>query len=192
SAGVLDEGILAQLDWDRVSRLFESKGYGSWLLHQQTKSLELHFFILKSSLLILLGSSCQVDYTANNTFFDSLASHRRSAGLPATAINWSGGSGGGLATISGARDEAMWSSLGVKFVSPDLAMQVFDKLMHRDVDQIAVAVADWPTYSAKVGKPRFLAAFLNRNDVFGSSKFAQVKVAPDVPRMAANDQARQR
>src|SRR5215813_2070492 len=192
SAGVLDDGILAQLDWDRFARLFEPKVYGSWLLHEHTKSLELDFFILKSSLLSLLGSAGQGNYTASNTFLDSLAAHRRAAGLPATAINWSAWSGGGLATISGARGEAMWSSLGVKFVSPDLAMQVFDKLMHRDVDQIAVAVADWPTYAAKVGKPRFLAELLNRNEVFGSSKFAQGKVAPDVPRMAANDQARQR
>src|SRR5262249_24882727 len=113
SAGVLDDGILAQLDWDRFARLFEPKVYGSWLLHQHTKSLELDFFILKSSLLSLLGSAGQGNYTASNTFLDSLAAHRRAAGLPATAINWSAWSGGGLATISGARGEAMWSSLRV-------------------------------------------------------------------------------
>ena len=33
-------------------------------------------------------------------------------------------------------------------------MQVFDKLMHHDVEQIAIAAADWPTYAGKVGKPR--------------------------------------
>ena len=31
SAGVLDDGILAQLDWDRFPRLFEPRVYGSWL-----------------------------------------------------------------------------------------------------------------------------------------------------------------
>ena len=94
----------------------------------------LDFFILQSSLLSLLGSAGQGNYSAGNTFLDSLAAHRRAAGLPATAINWSAWSGGGLATVSGARGEAMWSSLGVKFISPDLAMQAFDKLMHRDVE----------------------------------------------------------
>ena len=63
SAGVLDDGILAQLDWDRFARLFEPKVYGSWLLHEYTKSLELDFFILKSSLLSLLGSAGQANYT---------------------------------------------------------------------------------------------------------------------------------
>src|SRR5262245_11717535 len=191
SAGVLDDGILAQLDWDRLARLFEPKGYGSWLLHQHTKSLELDFFIMKSSLLSLFGSAGTVNYTASNTLLDSLAAHRRAAGLPATAINWSAWSGGGLATISGARGEAMWSSLGVKFVSPDLAMQVFDKLMHRDVDQIAVAVADWPTYAGKVGKPPFLAELVNGNEVLGSAKSAQEKISPDAPSLAVNGQARQ-
>ena len=169
---------LAQLDWDRFARVFEPKVYGSWLLHEYTKSLELDFFILQSSLLSLLGSAGQGNYSASNTFLDSLAAHRRAAGLPTTAINWSAWSGGGLATVSGARGEAMWSSLGVKFVSPDLAMQAFDKLMHRDVDQIAVAVADWPTYAGKVGKPPFLAELLNRNENFGSPKICPRKGHP--------------
>jgi surfactin synthase thioesterase subunit/acyl carrier protein len=175
SVGVLDDGILAQLDWDRFARVFEPKVYGSWLLHEHTKSLELDFFILQSSVLSLLGSAGQANYSASNTFADSLAAHRRVVGLPATAINWSAWSGGGLATASGARGEAMWSSLGVKFVSPDLAMESFDKLMHRDLDQIAVAIADWPTYAGKVGNPPFLAELLNGQVVLGSPKSARSK-----------------
>jgi surfactin synthase thioesterase subunit/acyl carrier protein len=186
SAGVLDDGILAQLDWDRFSTLFEPRVYGSWLLHEHTRSLELDFFILKSSLLSLLGSAGQGNYTASSAFLDSLAAHRRAAGLPATAINWSAWSGGGLAAASGARGEAMWSSLGVKFLSPDLAMQAFDELMHRDVGQIAVAAADWPTYVGKVGEPPFLSELPNGTKVSEPSK-----AAPEMLPMAVNDQARQ-
>jgi surfactin synthase thioesterase subunit/NAD(P)-dependent dehydrogenase (short-subunit alcohol dehydrogenase family)/acyl carrier protein len=178
SVGVLDDGILAQLDWDRFARVFEPKVYGSWLLHEHTKSLELDFFILQSSLLSLLGSAGQANYSASNTFADSLAAHRRVVGLPATAINWSAWSGGGLATASGVRGEAMWSSLGVKFVSPDLAMESFDKLMRRDLDQIAVAIADWPTYAGKVGNPPFLAELLNGHAVLGSPKSARPNTDP--------------
>ena len=178
SVGVLDDGILAQLDWDRFARVFEPKVYGSWLLHENTKSLELDFLILQSSVLSLLGSAGQANYSASNTFVDSLAAHRRAAGLPAMAINWSAWSGGGLATASGARGEAMWSSLGVKFVSPDLAMKSFDTLMHRDVDQIAVAIADWPTYAGKVGNPPFLAELMNGREVLGPSKSARANGEP--------------
>jgi acyl transferase domain-containing protein/surfactin synthase thioesterase subunit/aryl carrier-like protein len=191
SAGILDDGILAQLDWDRFARVFAPKIYGSWLLHEHTKSLELDFFILQSSLLSLLGSAGQANYSASNTFLDSLAAHRRSAGLPATAINWSAWSEGGLATRSGARGEEMWSSLGVKFISPDLAMQSFDRLMHRDVEQIAVAIADWSTYAGKVGKPPFLAELDHADAGSGSYQSAprrRVAAAPSVP---VNGDARQ-
>ena len=190
SAGVLDDGILTLLDWDRFSRVFEPKVYGSWLLHEYTKSLELDFFILQSSLLSLLGSAGQANYSAGNTFLDSLAAHRRGLGLPATAINWSAWSGGGLATASGARGKAMWSSLGVKFVSPDLAMQAFDELMRRDVEQIAVAAADWPTYAGKVGKPLFLAELLIGNEHSGSPKPTQAKRAMAAPPMPGNGDRR--
>ena len=183
SAGVLDDGILALLDWDRFSRVFEPKVYGSWLLHEATKSLELDFFVLQSSLLSQLGSAGQANYSAGNSFLDSLAAHRRGVDLPATAINWSAWSEGGLATVSGARGEAMWSALGIKFISPDLAMRAFDALMHRNVEQTAVAVADWPTYAGKVGKPPFLAELLEVREGFGPPKPgpAASATAPLVP-----------
>src|SRR5262245_26395807 len=191
SAGVVDDGILAQLDWDRFAPLFEPRVYGSWLLHEHTKSLELDFFILKSSLLSLLGSAGQANYTASSAFLDSLMAHRRAAGLPATAINWCAWSGGGLATVSGARGEAMWSSLGVEFVSPDRAMRLFDQLMHRDVDQIAVAIADWPTYAGKVGKPLFLAELLSVSEALGPSNLNDAKIGLAAAPVATNGHARQ-
>ncbi len=190
SAGVLDDGILAQLGWDRFAPLFEPRVYGSWLLHEHTRSLDLDFFILKSSLLSLLGSAGQGNYTASAAFLDSLAAHRRAAGLPATVINWTAWSGGGLAAASGARGEAMLSALGVKFIAPDLAMQAFDELMRRDVDQIAVAVADWPTYAAKTGRPPLLAELVERRDDAATPRSPPGGVAP-VPRVATNGQARQ-
>jgi surfactin synthase thioesterase subunit/acyl carrier protein len=191
SAGVLDDGILAQLEWDRFVRLFEPRVYGSWLLHEYTKSLELDFFIVKSSLLSLLGSAGQGNYTASSAFLDSLGAYRRAVGLPATVINWCAWSGGGLATVSGTRGEAMWSSLGVEFLSPDRAMRAFDKLMHRDVDQIAVAVADWPTYAGRVGEPPLLAELLNRNQVSDLPKSVQASVVPAASSAAVNGQGRQ-
>ncbi|HKS85686.1 MAG TPA: SDR family NAD(P)-dependent oxidoreductase [Pseudolabrys sp.] len=170
SVGILDDGILAQLDWGRFTRVFEPKVYGSWLLHEHTRSCDLDFFILQSSVLSLLGSAGQANYSASNSFVDSLAAHRRVAGLPGTAINWSAWSGGGLATASGARGEEMWSSLGIKFVSPERAMECFDSLMQRAPDQIAVAIADWPAYARKVGNPTFLAELLDGKEALGSVK----------------------
>lgn len=161
AAGVLDDGILANLAWPSFETVFHSRVYGSWLLHHYTQQLNLDFFLLNSSLLSLLGSAGQGNYTASSAFMDSLAGHRRLHGKPGTAINWCAWSEGGLATKSGARGEAMWSSLGVEYISPDTAMQAFDRLMQMQTDQIALAVADWPTYAAKVGHSTLLTELLD-------------------------------
>ncbi|MGN6569996.1 MAG: type I polyketide synthase [Pseudolabrys sp.] len=157
SAGVLDDGILARMNWARFAPLFASRVYGSWLLHEQTKAMELDFFVLNSSLLSVLGSAGQANYTSSAAFLDCLAAHRRAVGLPAIAINWCAWSEGGLATVSGARGQEMWSSLGMKDLVPSEAMELFDRLMLRDVGQIALAVADWPIYARRVGSPPFLS-----------------------------------
>src|SRR5262249_41660303 len=102
-------------------------------------------------------------------------------------------------TFAGARGEAMWASLGVEFLAPDLAMRAFDELMHRDIDQIAVAAADWPTYAGKVGEPPFLSELSQGTNVSvgskhseeGGSKPSEEKAVPDVLPRAVNDQARQ-
>ncbi|MGH9694339.1 MAG: KR domain-containing protein, partial [Bryobacteraceae bacterium] len=157
-------------------------------MHEHTKSLELDFFIVQSSILSLLGSAGQANYSAANAFLDSLASHRRSVDLPAAAINWSAWSGGGLAIASGARGEAMWSSLGVQFISPDVAMQAFDDVMHRDVEHIAIADTDWPTYAGKVGNPAFLADLLTGDEK--PAKAAQRKTQQAAPAIPPNGKAR--
>ena len=58
--------------------------------------------------------------------------------------------------------------------------------MHRDVDQIAVAVADWPTYAGKVGNPPFLAELLNGREVLGPSKSARANGEPAAAVVQAN------
>ena len=63
--------------------------------------------------------------------------------------------------ISGARGEAMWSSLGMKFVSPDRGIRLFDQMMRHEMDQVAVVDADWLTFVGKIGMPRFLSELVN-------------------------------
>ena len=103
-------------------------------------------------------------------------------------INWCAWSEGGLATVSGARGEAMWSALGMKFVSPAIAMQMFDQLMHRDVDQIAIADAHWPTYASKIPNPAFLSELFDRSAVAKAPSAAPASVRPNSPPIAGGRQ----
>ncbi|HXD44446.1 MAG TPA: SDR family NAD(P)-dependent oxidoreductase [Pseudolabrys sp.] len=184
SAGVLDDGVLARQTWDRFAPLFAPRVTGSWLLHEQTKAMELDFFVLNSSLLSVLGSAGQANYTASAAFLDCLAAHRRAVGLPAVAVNWCAWSEGGLATVSGARGQEMWSRLGMKDLAPGPAMDLFDRLMQRDTGQIAIAVADWPVYAGRVGKPAFLSELVEPGEKAAPAKPAS-RGGADIARLIA-------
>ncbi len=77
AAGVLDDGVLTQQQWQRFSRVLAPKVRGAWLLHHFSRNLPLDFFILFSSTASVLGAPGQGNYAAANAFMDGLAYFRR-------------------------------------------------------------------------------------------------------------------
>ena len=158
-AGVLDNTIVGQMDWRKFARVTKPKVKGAWLLHRYTRDLD--FFVLHSSVLSLIGSAGQGNYTAANAFLDALGSHRRALGLPATVINWTAWDRAGLASTAGPSNVEMWRAMGLRYLSPDDGMRVFERLMHPPVGQAAVAIADWSKYVQQFPHPpRFYASLL--------------------------------
>ncbi|BCR99671.1 putative secondary metabolism biosynthetic enzyme [Aspergillus luchuensis] len=83
--------VLADAPLDNMTRAKGSaatapKIKGSWSLHQ-ILGQNVDFFVLLSSVSGTIGNSAQSNYSAGNTFDDSLAAHRRSLGLPAISLN---------------------------------------------------------------------------------------------------------
>jgi len=62
------------------------KVHGSWNLHEVLPH-DMQFFIMLSSACGIIGNRGQANYAAGNTYQDALAYHRRSKGLPATALD---------------------------------------------------------------------------------------------------------
>lgn len=141
SAGVLDDGLAERMDWPRFRRALAPKLDAGWWLHKHSAGLK--EFVLFSSVLSLIGSGGQINYTAGNACLDALAGHRRRLGLPALAVNWGPWAEAGLAAELG----EVWAARGMHSITPELGRQAFDALFDAVTpDHAAVAVADWPAF----------------------------------------------
>ncbi|MFJ7150328.1 SDR family NAD(P)-dependent oxidoreductase [Streptomyces sp. NPDC100445] len=127
AAGVVDNGVLATLDADRVDRVLRPKVDAAWNLHELTRDKDLSAFVLLSSTAGLLVGGGQANYAAANTFLDGLAAHRRSLGLPGVSLAyglWSGA--GGMSDGIDAADLERLRRLGLPPLTPGQGLRAFD------------------------------------------------------------------
>ncbi len=147
AAGVLQDGLLEQLDAAALDSVLRPKMMGGWLLHRLLKDAPLDFFVLFSSAGSLLGQPGQGNYAAANAFLDALAHYRRALGKPALSINWGAWSGLGFAeTPGGKRVAARLALAGIKSIAPRQALEVMERLLRQRSIQVVVVPVDWERY----------------------------------------------
>ncbi len=147
AAGVLQDGLLMQLDAAAMDSVLRPKMIGGWLLHRLLKDDALDFFVLFSSAGSLLGQPGQGNYAAANAFLDALAHHRRALGKPALSINWGAWSGLGFAETPGGKRLATHLALaGIRSIAPAQALAAMDRLLGHGAVQVAVVPVDWGRY----------------------------------------------
>jgi len=130
AAGVLQDGLVVQLDAAALTTVFRPKVTGGWLLHRLLQDDPLDFFVLFSSAGSVLGQPGQGNYAAANAFLDALAHHRRAQGQPALSINWGAWAGKGFAdSVGGKRLAARLALLGISSIAPEQAMEILGRLL---------------------------------------------------------------
>ncbi|WP_329074168.1 SDR family NAD(P)-dependent oxidoreductase [[Kitasatospora] papulosa] len=140
AAGVVDNGVLASLDADRVERVLRPKVDAAWHLHDLTRDADLSAFVLLSSTAGLLVGGGQANYAAANTFLDGLAAHRRSLGLPGVSLAYGlWASGGGMSAGIEAADLERLRRLGLPALAPAQALRMLDAALGAE-DALVVPV----------------------------------------------------
>ncbi|HEU5076177.1 MAG TPA: beta-ketoacyl reductase, partial [Polyangiaceae bacterium] len=138
AAVVLDDGIMLQQTKERFASVARAKVRGTWNLHRVTRELPLDFFVIFSSAVSVLGSPGQSNYAAASAFTDAFAHSLRQQGRPALSINWGPWAEVGRAAQRGASA----GERGVASMTPERALRVFERLLKREVPQVAVLDLD--------------------------------------------------
>ncbi|MFL5912380.1 MAG: SDR family NAD(P)-dependent oxidoreductase, partial [Gaiellaceae bacterium] len=125
AAGVLDDGLIASLDGERLWKVMAPKVAGAIHLHELTEELELSQFVLFSSVAATIGSPGQGNYAAANAFLDGLAHLRRARGLPAISLAW-GAWERGMAAALGEADRARGERFGMAALSDGEGLELLD------------------------------------------------------------------
>ncbi|MCH8029346.1 MAG: type I polyketide synthase [Candidatus Dadabacteria bacterium] len=141
AAGVLDDGILLQMNMERFNTVMAPKVSGSWNLHTLSLELQLDFFVMFSSAASIMGSPGQGNYSSANAFMDSLAHYRRALGLPALTINWGAWTEVGMA----ASPERMknLTSQGITPFTPEQGSELMEAIMKMNCTQVMPLFIDW-------------------------------------------------
>ncbi|WP_234314143.1 type I polyketide synthase, partial [Streptomyces sp. NBRC 109706] len=88
AAGVLDDGLVRNLDADRIERVLRPKIDAAINLHELTLDMDIRLFAVYSSFAGILGNAGQASYAAGNAFVDGLVAYRRGLGLSGVSLAW--------------------------------------------------------------------------------------------------------
>ena len=165
AAAVIDDALVTNLTPDRFDTVFGAKIQGTWHLHEATLGLPLDFFVMFSSIASVFPQPGHGSYSAANSFMDAFAGYRRGLGLPASAINWAGWLGLGLARETGtSRTIEAYEAEGFGSFEQDEALYLLGQALRSDpVQALAARIDADKLISAHDGVPSLLRELANLN-----------------------------
>ncbi len=129
AATVIDDGLIRNLDDERIARVLAPKIDGARHLDELTREAPLDFFVLYSSATTLFGNPGQASYVAANHWLEALAASRRARGLPASCLRWGAIDDVGFLARNTRTRDALQERLGGSALNSDDALRVLEQLL---------------------------------------------------------------
>jgi hypothetical protein len=142
AAGVLRDGLIADLSAADFAAVRGPKLAGALTLHALTETLPLDHFLLFGSVASLIGAAGQSNYAAANATLDAFASWRRAQGLKATSIAWGHWAGTGMAASLSEAQAARVAARGLLSMTPARALAALDAAVLCDAPVVLAAALD--------------------------------------------------
>lgn len=143
AATVFDDGLLRNLNAERMRKVLDPKVIGGWNLHQLTEKLELDFFVVYSSVTTFFGNPGQGNYVAANSALEGLVSLRKKLGLPGLFVAWGAISDAGFLARNEDVKDALQSRLGGSSLTSSEALNILEKLLCDKQQGAAVMDINW-------------------------------------------------
>jgi len=132
-AGISGSGFLIEKDQKTFQEVMLPKLEGTWVLDNLTKSDELDFFIMCSSVTSITGAPGQGDYTAANSYLDAFTSYRSKLKKKTLTINWPPWEETGMALNYGVNPDSIFKPISTK-----KAISAFEDIINRDIEKVII------------------------------------------------------
>jgi NAD(P)-dependent dehydrogenase (short-subunit alcohol dehydrogenase family)/acyl carrier protein len=152
AAGLLDDGLLADLTPPRFAAPFGPKVIGAWHLAQCLDADSLDFLFLYSAAGSLIDPAGQSNYASANAVIDALAAYLRESGYPATSVAW-GLWQDGMAMQLTSSQVGRWHAQGLRPIGGGVAAALLDRVLTTDRATVVPLLIDWPRHFAGRADP---------------------------------------
>jgi NADPH:quinone reductase-like Zn-dependent oxidoreductase/acyl carrier protein len=143
AATVIDDGLIRNLDAERIHNVLSPKIDGAKHLEALTANDTLDFFVLYSSATTLFGNPGQANYVAANHWLEAFAARRRAQGLPATCVRWGAIEDVGFLARNTRTRDALQERLGGSALRSDDALKVLEQMLLTPGPSLGVLELEW-------------------------------------------------
>lgn len=159
AAGVLNDKMMLEHDWESFEKVLEPKIRGTINLYKLLKDNKLDFFIMVSSIASILGNIGQSNYAAANSFMNTFTDYLWQNGTAGYTFCWGPWQGGGMALTNEVTAQNI-NAMGMSYISQDTGSEIITEFFRRPNKNLIIADLNLEVLSGTLsgtGKEEFLS-----------------------------------